>query len=201
VQAETLLALGKRLSHRTWETLGHYGTGACLMWLGEFERGREHLAAAVELDGFTLEGGGVATWGDGDVRMSAHGYLHCCLSLLGRPDEANEVANSLFRAVAASTQPYARGIALSNICRIGVVQRDAAGVGRDAKRLSELAKTHNFPMLAALAMIYEGWAKSVSGEAVGGHELCSLGIAECQVSGVRIGLPANSDAIRPPIPI
>ncbi|HZU91886.1 MAG TPA: winged helix-turn-helix domain-containing protein [Stellaceae bacterium] len=187
-QAGWLLQFGQRHDHPTWKTAGNYGIGACSMWLGEFGRAHRHLAAAVALGVFELPEGRVVTFGAGDTRISAIGYIHNCLFLLGRSEEAAITADRLLSETAALSHPYARGIALSNICRMKAIQRDANAVLPYAAELLALGNTAGYQMFTALAMIYRGWAMAFTGSDAEGPELCRRGIAACRASGTRIGL-------------
>ncbi|HZT90010.1 MAG TPA: AAA family ATPase [Stellaceae bacterium] len=187
-QATTLLRLGEREGHSTWQTTGNYGIGACLMWLGRFERAQRHLAAAIERGAFELPGGRIATYGAGDTRISAIGYLGNCLFLLGRSAEAKAAAERLFSECAQLSHPFARSTGLSNLCRTNMMRRKASAVLRDATALLTLSEHEGYPMFAALALVYRGWALAVAKRDAEALEFCRRGIAGCRESGTRIGL-------------
>ncbi|HJU16736.1 MAG TPA: winged helix-turn-helix domain-containing protein [Stellaceae bacterium] len=187
-QAEWVLQFGQRHNHPTWKTTGHYGIGICSVWLGEFERAHKHLAAAAALDGFEWPDGRIVTFGADDTRTAVNGYIHNCLFLLGRSEEAEKAEDRLLSKSALLSDPYARGIALSNICRMKAIQGDADAVLQYAAELLALGGGGGYQMFTALAMVYRGWATALAGNGAEGVELCRRGIADCRASGTRIGL-------------
>ena len=180
-QAEELCGLGERRASRVATAVGNLMCGIISLVTGAIEPARVRLEQALAAEKFALPGKQPFLASDADGRITALSYLHHCLFLLGRPELARQMTQRATQE--APTQLYSLAMALNQICRIYVLERNAVEVAEVAGKLCSLAEDQGYPNFIASALVYHGWALAQAGRETEGIARCSEGIARHRSGG------------------
>jgi len=185
--AQAMLKWGERVNDPAGKTFGHFLLGVSSMLMGALSTARRHLETALALDCFESSPfGDLVTWRAGVIRPSGRFALCDCLFLLGWPAQAETVAGRAMIETDNISHNYARALALSRVCRMHALRRDARSLSATAAELLELSSEEGYPHFAANSMLFRGWALTLIGETVQGLELARSGIARCRAIGFLV---------------
>ena len=165
------------------ETHAEYGLGLCNQNIGLLEDAVRHLKRARAIDQFdTLPGAPLAGyWAAGGVRVAANLQLQFCLSLLGRIVEAEAIASEVPPTDNLESQPLAQTIVRLCASRTHALLRDPVAL----LDTTSLLVSAGFPDFSSHAMVYRGWALSMTDHTAEGLSLAREGIKGAAAVGYR----------------
>jgi serine/threonine protein kinase/tetratricopeptide (TPR) repeat protein len=193
--ANRVHALAKTQNHPGLMVGAYRALAATLYHLGNFEASRENATR------------GCALWRTGIVQSppeEVHAPIATCLCYKAISEwHLGEIVSS--HADITEAISVARELndmpALANAINWAVVlrycERNPVEVERLTSDLMELSMRHHFAYWLAIGTAFRGWARSVSGDSVGGLALMEEGLEHFQATGVRggVGLALKAEAL------
>ena len=193
-ELETALRLGRdllRLSqlHRDARglILSHNSLGMNLMIAGSFREARSYLEEIPRLYSQVSRGELIALAGT-DPLSASRSVLANVLFCLGYPDRAREHIESAVEEAEGLGLLRRQAGTLTFSCRLFSVSGDNAALGKRADQLLNLAVEQRFPLWAAEATMYRGWAKASEGETEEGLGLLQQGARNYLAVGHEAGM-------------
>jgi class 3 adenylate cyclase/tetratricopeptide (TPR) repeat protein len=181
--AEALMNWAKRHQSPAVETFAEYAVALCLLNAGSLEQARRHFQRAHALNHFdALPGASLpGYWAEGIVRVSSLLQFQICLFLLGRFREAEKVAREAEVAEQLMSQSFGRAIGRLLASRNHALRRDPHKLLHTTAALCEAG----YPDFSGHAMVYRGWALSMTGEPAEGRRLARAGVEQVRAIGYR----------------
>ncbi|HYY26604.1 MAG TPA: hypothetical protein VE860_01600 [Chthoniobacterales bacterium] len=169
--------------------IGAYrASAATFYFLGDFESAQEHAARGIEI------------WRSGGVQspveeVGASSVVCLCYEALTEWHFGEIISSqaAITEAIALAKELNdmdALAVALQFSAWLAYYNRNSTYVERVASDLIELSTRHNFSYWLAIATIFRGWARSASGERVGGMAWLEEGISDVlRSSGATLLVP------------
>jgi predicted ATPase len=182
---EQLLALAERRQDREQLAYAHVEMGMELLWSAELIAARRHLEQGIALydpewgrPGSSLQGVNCAA--------SCHTFLTRVCWHLGYPEQALQHSGQAIAIAEDISPPFGQAIAL--IWTVALHQ--LRGETRQTQELAEaslaLAIEQGFPFLAAVAMVFRGWAMVEQGESEEGIAQLRQGLVAYRATGAEM---------------
>ena len=166
----------------------HLAVGNTAFQLGDFERARRHLEAALPEYTFTRGDMHVLQFGM-DPGMFCLSLLAITLELLGYPDQALRRSAEALQIAHALRHPYSVATAENFAAWLYQLRGTPERCQQHALAAAEIARRHGFPSAAALAAIRGGWAFYKCSNLVAGLAMLREGLSHWQALGTALGMP------------
>jgi class 3 adenylate cyclase len=187
--AEETLALAERLGHPLVLSQTYYLMGMLEYHLGDLAAARRHLEEGLAIYDPARHRARAARYGL-DSCVACHAYLSIVLWLQGFPVAALCHAEEAVAAAHAAAHPFSEALALHHAA---IVRHQLRGeVALCLERAEEgitLATEQVFPLFAAYARVYGGWALVKAGQEPEGFTLLHAGLDSYRALDIRVYRP------------
>ncbi len=140
--------------------IAHRVSGFTCWYFGDFAGAHEHFQKTVELYDQTRHADFANRFGQ-DSRAAAAIFDAYVLWVLGRVDEALELADRALADAESAAHAATMGYVLSFAVGLGFVRRNPEAVATYSQALADIVSRYDLPALwAGNAIFFQGWAKS-----------------------------------------
>jgi DNA-binding winged helix-turn-helix (wHTH) protein/tetratricopeptide (TPR) repeat protein len=175
---------------RALHVQAHYGQGATLFHMGDFEAARTHFESALVAYDPATHREHALGYGGYDPGVACSLWLAWTLAQLGRLDEAVardreglEIARRLTDTFSLAWAHYAAGVTRQFF-------GDWAASEAASAEGARLAEEGGFPHVLGMATVNRGWALVMQGNAAAGVPVLRDGVAAVEATGARLVRPA-----------
>jgi tetratricopeptide (TPR) repeat protein len=184
--AERVLGIAQRTGDPLALLAWHFLLGHTMSAQGELTAARDHLEEVRRLAAGLPEAARPAGI---PMALAAAGVLEVVLLLLGRHDQADEVAAAAGRELPHAPHPYPKAGTMTARVYAAVHRRDPALLRARAAATEALCQRWGFEMLAASATAPLGWAQAIEGDPAGGASLLRHALARWRATGSQASAP------------
>jgi predicted ATPase len=186
--AGQFLALAQKRGATVPLMIGHRHMGLSLMMTGDMAESRPHLDQAVALYD-PAEHRALATRFSQDTGVTARFYRSWILWLLGHPEAALRDTEKALRDAREIDQAATLMFALGHAAVVHILRGNYAATAEQAREHAALAEAKDARFWRALAMMNQGCALALTGQAVDATELLISGIAAFRATGAKAWIP------------
>ncbi|MFC6673935.1 hypothetical protein [Marinobacterium aestuariivivens] len=183
---ERLLDEARRTAEEDLLLEAHGALGSTLLFRGEFEAARQHLAAVAERYDPQRHRAHAVRYGL-DPGVLARMFLACTLWFQGRPEAAVEESRVTLELAQQLAHTFSLSFALGFTTQLYQYRRDAALTLERAEAAIALSTEQGFPYWLSQAEVLRGWALAQLGRQREGLAVMQEGLAAYRASGARLG--------------
>jgi tetratricopeptide (TPR) repeat protein len=183
--AEQLLDLAERLRDPEYLAYAHFDMGTNLLWSVELVAARAHLEHGIAL--YDPEWGRSATFRYGyNCSAACHLFLTRVCWHLGYPEQAMRHSAQAIAIAEDVSHLFSQCNALGWTAALHQLRGEARRTREPAETSVALAIEQGFPFVAALAMVFRGWALVEQGQCEEGIAQLRHGLAAYRATGAEI---------------
>jgi tetratricopeptide (TPR) repeat protein len=185
---QQMLQLAQTHGEREYLSLSHWSLGETFFYQGELDEARRHLEAAVDLHTPGKESGLGAITGT-DTSVVCLCWLSWVYAMEGEPDEARAAAAEAVAIADRLDHPFNQVFALTfGRCGLHALQGDWQAVLDAMDELMPLVQQDDLAPMMPWALVFQGWAQTLSGEAGQGIDRIRSGMDAWREAGAVSGL-------------
>lgn len=184
---EQMLVFARQRAEPVFLLWAQYTLGATLLYRGDLGAARSRLEEALVLYEAQQHPRYLA-----DPKVGCLGLLALTRCGLGYVDQALPHSVESLALARAAGSPYGIAVALTAGAGCHILRRDSAAAEQWAEELITLAREHGLTQYQAQGVLHRGGALVERGEIEEGIAQMRQGLADLQVSGADLGVPAWS---------
>ncbi len=184
---EQCLDVAQRLGDPDLLLKAHAGQGTALVFLGELESGRAHLADGIRLSEATTRP--TLDFGGRDAGVGSLVFDAWASCLLGRPDEALASLAAALALAGKRSHPFSLVFTLSWAARLHEFRREEHLCREQAETAIGLAVEYGFTQWQAIATMLRGSAMTAEGRVDEGIDQLREGLAAWRAMGAELLRP------------
>ena len=185
---EQLLALAHRVEASELLLEAYLALGATFQHLGELGRARTRFEKALALVDSPQHLAHIVLYGQ-DPQTIGLADLACILWVLGYPDQAMQRGHEALTVAQTVDHMYSLALAHFFAAWCAQLRRDLPATATHAAAALTLAQEHAFHYLAALSLVFQGWAIAMQGQAAEGIAQIRQGLVALQAVGAETNRP------------
>jgi len=195
------LLLARADADREARVQAHYGHGATLFHLGEFDAARAHFERALAEYDPAMHGDHMRVYGGYDPGVACAMWLGWTLAPLGRLDDAAKHAQKGLDLARRLAHPFSLAWAHYATGAFDMIFGDYAAAAEASAEAERLAEEHGFPYVLGMATANRGWAVIMQGDRAAGIPILRDGVAAVDATGAALlrpqylGMLAAADAM------
>ena len=183
--AEDLAAIASGSGDPVTKLLGHQTMGITAFHLGELSEAESQLAAAIKLAD-SIEGGGAASLGHEDLRVTGRVFRAMIASLQARQDASSGLRQEAFDLAQRLDHPYSAAAFYLLDSMEAAIVGDVPRARRHAGQALEISAQRDFRLVRSLAQVIAGWGLARDGDPTGGCVAMREAIEAARASGARM---------------
>lgn len=167
----------------------HLEVGSAFFYLGDLAQAREHLEQGMALYDPRQHEAYTRLYGY-DLGVSCFARIASVLWIMGYPEQALDRVRGALTLAQKHAHPFSVAYALSFTAECHRLRREGREAQERADAVIALAAEQSFPLWAAGATMFRGWAVAEQGRLEEGMTEMRQGLAAWQATGAEVGRPS-----------
>ena len=190
--AADVLAIAETRSETEFPLQAHHAAWTTAIYAGEIDAALDHARQGIAIYDPDRDHAQTFTYGGHDPGVCGHVTVALCQWLLGRPDQALDMARKTVGLANRLGHQPSLALAHWHLARLHQCRREAPLALEHLRRTLDLCADSGLHRLAARCIIAEGWNRVASGEIEAGLARMKNGMTAWQAAGLHRDRPRDN---------